>query len=115
MLANRVRENERRQALRESRRTWDEAGFNHPILRKGIARRCQCESGTFQPNFRMQDICPTMGRAIWLHFAPSADHSMARLMYIATRDKVCPDMYTISTDKWEHDSSDELDSSLPLI
>ena len=40
ILANRVRENERRQALRQSRRAWNEAGFNRPIRREGIARVC---------------------------------------------------------------------------
>ena len=56
-----------------------------------------------------------MERPVPLHFAPSVDHSMAHLRYFATRDEVCLDMYAISADEWEHDSGDELDSSLSLF
>ena len=92
MLANRVQENKRWRALRESQRAWDEAGFNRPIVREGIAKVCQCKPGTFQSNCHEQDTCPTTGRPVRLHFAPSADHSMARLMYFSTRDEVCLDI-----------------------
>ena len=37
------------------------------------------------------------------------------MIYFATRDEVYPDMYAISSDKWEHDSSDKSNSSLPLF
>ena len=76
---------------------------------------CQCEPGTFQQNCREQNTCLATGRPIRLHFAPSADHAMARLMYFATGDEIYPDMYAISSDEWEHDSSDEFDSSLSLF
>ena len=76
---------------------------------------CQCETGTFQPNCCEQNTCPTTGRLVRVYFPPGVDHSMARLMYFATGDKVYPDMYGISGDEWEHDSNDESDSSLPLF
>ena len=76
---------------------------------------CQCQPGQFQPNCCVQDICPTMGRPVRLHFAPGADHSTARMIYFATGDEAYPDMYAISGDKWEHDSGNESDSSLPLF
>ena len=63
----------------------------------------------------MQDICPTTGRLVRLHFAPGADHSTARMIYFATGDEAYPGMYAISSDKWEHDSGNEFDSSLPLF
>ena len=114
ILANRVRENKRRRALRQSRRAWNEAGFNRPIRREGIARVCQCEPGTFQLNCREQSTYPTTGRLVRLHFAPGVDYGMARLMYFATGDELYLDMYAILGDKWEHDSGDESDSSLSL-
>ena len=76
---------------------------------------CQCEPGTFQQNCREQNTCPATGRPVRLHFAPGADHAMARLMYFATGDEIYPDMYAISGDEWEHDSGDESDSSLSLF
>ena len=76
---------------------------------------CQCEPGTFQQNCREQNTCPARRRPVRLHFAPGADHAMARLMYFATGDEIYPDMYAISGDEWEHDSSDESDSSLSLF
>ena len=76
---------------------------------------CQWKPGTFQPNCREQDTCPTTRRPIQLHFALSADHSMACLMYFATGDEVYLDMYAILGYEWEHDSGDESDSSLPLF
>ena len=76
---------------------------------------CQCKLGTFQPNCCKQNTCPTTGRLVRLHFTPGADHSMAHLMYFATRDEVYPDMYAILGDEWEHDSGDESDSSLSLF
>ena len=76
---------------------------------------CQCEPGTFQPNCREQDTCSTTERLVRLHFTLGAHHSMARLMYFATGDKECLDMYAISMDEWEHDSGDESDSSLALF
>ena len=114
-LAHRVQENERRRALQESRRAWTETSFNFPIVREGDALECQCEPETFQPNCRMQDTCPTVGRPLQLHFALGAHHSTARMIYFATGDKVYFDIYAISGDEWEHDSSDESDSSLPLF
>ena len=76
---------------------------------------CQCQPGQFQPNCRLQDICSTTGRPIRLHFIPGADHSTARMIYFATGDEAYPGMYAISGDKWEHDSGNESDSSLPLF
>ena len=87
-LAHRIQENDRRRALRQSRRAWAEAGFNRPIIRQGHALLCQCQPGQFQPNCRVQDICPTLGRPIRLHFARGADHSIARMIYFATGDEV---------------------------
>ena len=69
---------------------------------------CQCEPGTFQPNYREQDTCPTTGRPVRLHFTLGADHSMAHLMYFATGDKVCPNIYAISADEWKNDSGDKI-------
>ena len=112
-LAHRIQDRQR--ALRESQRAWAEAGFNRPIIRQGHAVLCQCQPGQFQPNCHMQDICPTTGRPVRLHFAPGADHSIARMIYFAVGDKVYPDMYAISGDEWEHDSGNESDSSLPLF
>ena len=40
---------------------------------------------------------------------------MACLMYFAVGDEVYCDKYAILGGKWEHDSSDEFDSSLPLF
>ena len=60
-------------------------------------------------------ICPTTGRPVQLHFTLGADCSTARMIYFATGDKVYPGMYAISSDEWEHDSSDQSDSSLPLF
>ena len=114
-LAHKVQENERWQALRENRRAWAEAGFNHPIIREGHALVCQCQPIQFQPNCRVQDICPTMGRPVQLHFAPDANHSIARKIYFPIGDEVYPGMYAISGDEWKHDSGDESDSSLPLF
>ena len=114
-LAHRVQENERRRALRESRRAWAKAGFNRPIIREGHALVCQCQPGQFQSNCRVQAICPTMGRPVRLHFAPGADHSTTCMIYFAIGDKVYPGMYAISSDGWEHDSGDESDSSLLLF
>ena len=114
-LARRVKENDRRRALRESRRAWAKVGFNRPIIRQGHALMCQCQPGQFQPNCRVQDICPTTGRPVRLHFAPGADHSTTRMIYFATGDEVYPDMYVISGDKWEHDSGNESDSRLLLF
>ena len=37
------------------------------------------------------------------------------MIYFTTGDEVYPDMYAISGDEWEHDSSNESDSSLPLF
>ena len=76
---------------------------------------CQCESGTFQPNCCEQDTCPTTGRPIQLHFAPGVDHSIARLMYFATRDEVCPNMYAISANKWKHDSDEKSNLTLAFF
>ena len=76
---------------------------------------CQCQPGQFQPNCHVQDICPTTGRLVRLHFAPGADHSTARMMYFATGDEAYPGIYAISGDEWEHDSGNESDSSLPLF
>ena len=76
---------------------------------------CQCQPGQFQPNCRVQDICPTTGRPVRLHFAPGADHSTAHMMYFATGDEAYLGMYAISGDEWEHDSGNESDSSLPLF
>ena len=115
ILANRVRENERWRALRQSRRAWNEVGFNRPIKREGIARVCQCEPGTFQLNCHEQNTYPTKGRPVRLHFVPGADHGMACLMYFATGDEIYPNMYAISGDEWENNSGDESDSSLPLF
>ena len=114
-LAHRIQENDRRRAFRESRRAWAEAGFNRPIIRQGHAVMCQCQPGQFQPNCRVQDICPTTGRPVQLHFAPGADHSTVRMIYFATGDEVYPDMYGISGDEWEHHSGNKSDSSLPLF
>ena len=114
-LARRIQENDRRRALRESRRAWAEAGFNHPIIKQGHALMCQCQPGQFQPNCRVEDICPTTGRPIRLHFAPGADHSTAHMIYFAIGDEAYPGMYAISGDEWEHDSGNESDSSLPLF
>ena len=97
--AHRVQENDRQRAFRESRRAWTEAGFNCPIIRQGHALMCQCQPGQFQPNCRVQDICPTIGRPIQLHFAPGADHSTARMIYFATGDEVYPSMYAIYGDE----------------
>ena len=63
----------------------------------------------------MQDTCPNTQRLVRLHFGPSADHSMARLLYFAIGDEVCLDMYAIFAHESEHDSGDKLDSSLPLF
>ena len=63
-LARKVQENDRRRALRQNRRAWTEACFSCPIIRQGQALMCQCQLGQFQPNCRVQDICPTMGRPI---------------------------------------------------
>ena len=98
-LAYRIQENDRRQALRQSRRAWAEAGFNRPIIRQGHAVLCQCQPEQFQPNCHVQDICPTMGRPVRLHFPRGADHSTARMIYFATGDEVYPGMYAISGDK----------------
>ena len=76
---------------------------------------CQCQPGQFQPNCCVQDICPTTGRPVRLHFAPGADHSTARMMYFAIGDEAYPGMYAICGDEWEHDSGNESDSSLPLF
>ena len=76
---------------------------------------CQCKPDTFQPNCRVQDTCSTTGRPVRLHFALGADHSMVCLMYFATGDEVCPNIFAISVDKWEHDSNDKSNSSLPLF
>ena len=76
---------------------------------------CQCQPGQCQPYCHVQDICSTTGRLVRLHFAPSADHSTARMIYFATRDEVYPGMYAISGDEWEHDSRDESNSSLLLF
>ena len=75
---------------------------------------CQCHPGQFQPNCCVQDICPTTGRPIRLHFAPSADY-IARMINFATRDEVYPGMCAISGDKWEHDSGNESNSSFPFF
>ena len=114
-LIHKVEENKRRQALRESRKAWVEASFNHPIIREGNALACQCEPRTFQPNCRVQNTCPTTGRPVRLHFALGANHSIACMIYFATEDKVYLDMYAISGDEWKHDSGDESDSSLSLF
>ena len=114
-LAHRVQENNRQRALRESQRAWAEASFDPPIIREGRALVCQCQHGQFQPNCCVQDICPTMGRLVRLHFAPGADHSTARMIYFATGDEVYPGMYAISGDEWEHDSDNESNLSLPLF
>ena len=114
-LAHRVQENNRRRALRQSRRAWAEAGFNRPIIRQGHAILCQCQPEQFQPNCRIQDICPTTGRPLRLHFARGTDHSTARMIYFTTGVEVYPGMYAISGDEWEHDSGNESDSSLPLF
>ena len=114
-LAHRIQENNRRRALRQSRRACAEAGFNRPIIIQGHGVLCQCQPGQFQPNCRVQDICPTTGRPVRLHFARGADHSTARMIYFATGDEVYPGMYAISGDEWEHDSGNESDSSLPLF
>ena len=82
---------------------------------EGIATACQCEPDTFQPNCCMHDTCPNTQRLVRLHFALGVDHNMARLMYFANGDKVCPNMYAISVDEWEHNSNDESDLSLPLF
>ena len=113
-LAHRVQENERRRALRESRTTWAEASFNHPIIREGHALVCQCQPGQFQSNCHVQDICPTMRRPIQLYFTPSVDYSTARMIYFATGDEVYLGMYAISGNEWEHDSGNKFNSSLPL-
>ena len=76
---------------------------------------CQCQPGQFQLNYGVQDICPTTGRPVRFHFAPSTDHSTVHMIYFVTGDEVYPDMYAISGDEWEHDSGDESDSSLPLF
>ena len=76
---------------------------------------CQCQPRQFQPNCHVQDIFPTTGRPIRLHFAPGVDYSTARMIYFATGDKVYPGMYAISGDEWEHDSDDKSESSLPLF
>ena len=114
-LAHRIQENDRRQALRQSRRAWAEASFNRPIIRQGHAVLCQCQPGQFQSNCRVQDICPTTGRPVQLHFARGANHSTARMIFFATGDEVYPGMYAISGDEWEHDSGNESNSSLPLF
>ena len=114
-LAHKIQENDRRRALRQNRRAWAEVGFNRPIIRQGHAVLCQCQPGQFQPNCHVQDICPTTGRPVRLHFACGADHSTACMIYFATGDKVYPGMYAISSDEWEHDSGNESDSSLLLF
>ena len=114
-LAHRIQENDRRRALRQSRRAWAEASFNCPIIRQGHAVLCQCQPGQFQPNCRVQDICPITGRPVRLHFARGADHSTACMIYFSTRDEVYPGMYAISGDEWEHDSGNESNSNLPLF
>ena len=76
---------------------------------------CQCQPGQFQSNCLVQDIFPTMGRPVQLHFAPGPGRSTARMIYFAIRDEVYPGMYAISGDEWEHDSGDESSSSLPLF
>ena len=76
---------------------------------------CQCQPGQFQPNCRVQDIFPTTGRPVRLHFALGADHSTARMIYVATGDEAYLGMYAISGNEWEHDSGNESDSSLPLF
>ena len=76
---------------------------------------CQCQPGQFQPNCSVQDICPTTGRLVRLHFAPSADHSIVRMIYFAIGDEAYPGIYAIPGDEWEHDSGNESDSSLPLF
>ena len=63
----------------------------------------------------MLDICPTTGRPVRLYFAPSVDHSTARMIYFAIGDKIYPGMYAISSHEWEHDSGNESDSSLTLF
>ena len=114
-LAHRIQENDRRRALRQSRKAWTEAGFNHPIIRQGYAVLCQCQPVQFQPNCRVQDICLTTGRPVRLHFACGADHSTPRMIYFATGDEVYPRMYAISDDEWEHDSGNESNLSLLLF
>ena len=54
------------------------------------------------------------GRPVRIHFAPSADRNTTRLIYFGTGDEVYPNMYAISADEWDHDSSDESHSSLTL-
>ena len=95
-------------------KTWDEVGFNRPIIRESIARACQCQPGTYQPNCRVQDTCPTTGRPVQLYFAPGVDHSTVQSIYFGTGDEVYSDMYAISTNEYEHDSGDKSDLSLPL-
>ena len=60
-------------------------------------------------------FCPTTRRPIRLHFAPCVDHSIACMIYFATRDEVYFGLYAIFGNKWEHDSSDESDSNLTLF
>ena len=53
-------------------------------------------------------------RPVQIHFASGADRNTARLIYFGIGDEVYPNMYAISADEWDHDSSDESDSSLTL-
>ena len=76
-LAHRVEENRRRRDLRESRRAWDEAGFNRPIIRQGIAKACQCQPGAYQHYCSVQENCPMIGRLVRIHFAPGANRNTA--------------------------------------
>ena len=54
------------------------------------------------------------GRPVWIHFALGTDCNTARLVYFGIGDEVYPNMYAISADEWDHDSSNESDSSLIL-
>ena len=72
-LAHRVEENRRRRDLQENRRAWDEAGFNRPIIRQGIARVCQCQPRAYQHYCSVQENCPMTGRPVQIYFAPGAD------------------------------------------
>ena len=114
ILAHRIEENQRRRDLWESRRAWDEGGFNHPIVKQGIAKACQCRHGAYQPDCCVRDNYSLTERPVRVHFALGADRNTTLLIYFGTGDEVFSDMYAISADKWDHDSSDESDSSLTL-
>jgi hypothetical protein len=52
--------------------------------------------------------CLITGRPICVYYAPRANRNVTVLTYLYGREgEVCPDLYSISVDEWEHDSGND--------